>query len=174
MWAYRNTIHESTGEKPSFLLFGTDLRTPTEAALLSPNLLESVSVSDYRQQLILSLSSARHNAAVCVKKAQHKYKKSYDHKATTRPYQVGDWVMVRFPAEETGKQRKLSQPWHGPYRVVTIRDPDIVATKVYFPKEDTINVHQLTSQLDTTGMAASNAVQGKYQDGWRIFQMKVL
>ena len=91
----------------------------------------------------MSLSSAHHNAAVCVKKAQHKYKKSYDRKATTRPYQVGDWVMVRFPAEETGKQRKLSQPWHGPYRVVTIRDPDIVATKVYFSKEDTINVHQL-------------------------------
>ena len=143
VWAYRNTIHESTGEKPSFLLFGMDLRTPIEAALLSPNPLESVSVSDYRQQLILSLSSARQNAAVCVRKAQHKYKKSYNRKATTRPYQVGDWVMVRFPAEETGKQRKLSQPWHGPYRVVTIRDPDIVATKVYFPKEDTINVHQL-------------------------------
>ena len=47
VWAYRNTVHESTGEKPSFLLFGMDLRTPTEAALLSPNPLESVSVSDY-------------------------------------------------------------------------------------------------------------------------------
>lgn len=36
LWAYRNTPHEATKEKPSFLLFGMDLRTPTEAALLPP------------------------------------------------------------------------------------------------------------------------------------------
>ena len=31
LWAYRNTPHEATGEKPSYLLFGLDCRTPTEA-----------------------------------------------------------------------------------------------------------------------------------------------
>lgn len=36
LWAYRNTPHEATGEKLSFLLFGLDCRTPTEAALLPP------------------------------------------------------------------------------------------------------------------------------------------
>ena len=51
--------------------------------------------------------------------------------------------MIKFPSEETGKQRKLFQPWHGPYRISAIRNPDIVATKVYFPSEDSINVHQL-------------------------------
>ena len=34
LWAYRNTPHDATGEKP--LLFGMDLRTPTNAALLPP------------------------------------------------------------------------------------------------------------------------------------------
>ena len=33
LWAYRNTPHGSSGEKPSFLLFGWDCRSPTEAAL---------------------------------------------------------------------------------------------------------------------------------------------
>ena len=51
--------------------------------------------------------------------------------------------MIKFPSEETRKQRKLSQPWHGPYQISVIRDPDIVATKVYFPSEDFISVHQL-------------------------------
>ena len=32
LWGYRNTPHESTGEKPSYLLFGVDCRTPTERA----------------------------------------------------------------------------------------------------------------------------------------------
>ena len=34
LWAYRNTPHTSTGEKPSFLLFGIDCRSPTEAAYM--------------------------------------------------------------------------------------------------------------------------------------------
>ena len=53
MWACRNTPHESTGEKPSFLLFGVDCQTPTEAALLPPAKLE-----DYWEEVIQSLSSA--------------------------------------------------------------------------------------------------------------------
>ena len=30
MWAYQNVPHDSTGEKPSFLLLGVDCRSPTE------------------------------------------------------------------------------------------------------------------------------------------------
>jgi len=59
VWAYRNTPHESTGEKPSFLLFGFDCRSPTEAALLPPTELEVTDVTEYRQELVASLSSAR-------------------------------------------------------------------------------------------------------------------
>ena len=50
-------------------------------------------------------------------------------------YQVGDWVFIKFPADETRPNRKLSNSWHGPYRVVT-------ATKVYFPQEGPVRVHQ--------------------------------
>ena len=47
LWAYRNTPHESTGENPSFLLFGMDCRSPTEAALLPPTPIQVTDVSDY-------------------------------------------------------------------------------------------------------------------------------
>ena len=108
LWAYRNTPHESTGENPSFLLFGMDCRSPTEAALLPPTPIQVTDVSDYREELALSLSAAQHSAAKCIQQAQKRYKKYYDRKAAPRPYQVGDWVLVKFPHEETGKQRKLS------------------------------------------------------------------
>ena len=55
---------------------------------------------------------------------------------------MGDWVFIKFPAEETGQNRKLSNPWHGPYCVLSRRDPDVTATKVYFPQEGQIQVHQ--------------------------------
>ena len=142
LWAYRNTLHESTGEKPSFLLFGMDCRTPTEAALLPPTQLMPTEVEDYREEVILSLSSARELAAKAIQKAQKRYKTQYDRKSTKRKYRVGDWVLVKFPHEETGKQRKLSRPWHGPYRVVSHENPDVTVVKIYFPQETQIRIHQ--------------------------------
>ena len=142
LWAYRNTPHESTGEKPSYLLFGMDCRSPTEAALLPPSALQPVAVEDYREELILSLSSARSTAAECIQKAQAKYKAQYDRKATSRTYRPGEWILVKFPCDESGKQRKLSRPWHGPYRVVSTAGPDVTAQKVYFPEDGQIQIHQ--------------------------------
>ena len=59
LWAYRNTPHDATREKPSFLMFGVDLRSPTEAAIIPAETVHECDVTDYKQELILSLSSAR-------------------------------------------------------------------------------------------------------------------
>lgn len=142
LWAYRNTPHDSTGEKPSFLLFGWDLRGPTEAAFMKPTDAVPSTVEDYREEVMLSLSSARELAIQSVQKAQKRYKKLYDRNTKQIDYRVGDWIFIRFPAEETGKGRKLSHPWHGPYRIVSRRDPDVTAVKVYFPEEDQVQIHQ--------------------------------
>ena len=142
LWAYRNTPHEATGEKPSFLLFGLDCRTPTEAAFLPPAQLQVADVDDYRQELVMSLSSARELAAKSIQAAQKKYKKQFDKKARPTSFKVGSWVLVLFPHELTGKNRKLSRPWHGPYRVNSVDDPDISVSKVYFPQDGSIQVHQ--------------------------------
>ena len=56
LWAYRNTPHESTGEKPSFLLFGFDCRSPIEAALLPPENVDTASVPDYCRELMLRIT----------------------------------------------------------------------------------------------------------------------
>ena len=141
LWAYQNTPHESTGEKPSFLLFGYDCRTPTEAALLPPASLDPTTVADYREQLVLSLSTARALAVDSIKQAQGKYKRLYDRKSAPSRLKVGDWVLVRFPQEEVGKMRKLSRPWHGPYRIVTHKEPDVTVVKVYRPQDTAIRVH---------------------------------
>ena len=49
LWAYRNTPHESTREKPSFLLFGVDCKSPTEAAFLPVESQNKTDIADYRQ-----------------------------------------------------------------------------------------------------------------------------
>ena len=124
MWAYRKTPHESTGEKPSFLLYGQDCHTPTEAALFPANRIEPVEVGDYRQQMIVSLSEARELAVKNIRQAQKRYKKYYDRHATPSRIEAGDWVFVHFPQQEMGEIRKRYRPWFGPYRVRSISDTD--------------------------------------------------
>ena len=142
LWAYRNTPHDTTGEKPSFLLFGTDLRAPTDAAFLPPSSVTPTDVDDYREELMLSLSNAREIATQSIQKSQKQYKKHFDAKATPTKFKVGQWVLVRFPQEESGRQRKLSRPWHGPYRIISRDDPDLTVQKVYFPDDGSIQIHQ--------------------------------
>lgn len=73
VWAYRNTphMHEATGEKPSFLLFGIDCSIPSEAALLPLTHSEPIEeFTDYRQESVVSLSSARAEATKSIREAQ--------------------------------------------------------------------------------------------------------
>ena len=139
-WAYRNEPHETHGDKPLFLLFGYECWAPSEAALLPPNSVDVTIVSDYREHVMLTLSSARKLAIQSIKEAQAKHKKAYDRKSTSSTFKVGDWVLVKFSQEESGRMRKRSRPWHGPYRVMTHEEPDITADKVYFPEDKTIRV----------------------------------
>ena len=162
LWAYRNTPHESTGEKPSFLLFGVDLKSPSEAALLPPEELEESEVTEYREQLALTLREAREQAALSIQQAQSRYKKYYDQKTTPNTVKRTDWVMIRFPQDETGKERKLSRPWHGPYRVLEVTETGILAEKVYAPQDRRIQVH-----LERVTRCPSNFPSGYYWYGSR-------
>ena len=97
LWAYRSTPHESTKETPLFLLFGMDWRSPTDTAILPSHPLEPTQVSDYREELILSLSSARQLACKEIQKSQERYKRHYDKSCHVVWYRIGDWIMIRFP-----------------------------------------------------------------------------
>ena len=52
------------------------------------------------------------------------------------------WVLIKFPHEESGKQRKLSRPWHGAYLIMSLTDTDHTASRIYFPEDGPIKVHQ--------------------------------
>ena len=124
------------------MLFGIDCRSPTEAELTPPTECSPISVTDYREELFLSLSSARQLAVEIIQEAQRKYMAYYDHKAKADRFRLGEWILIKLPHEESGKQRKLSRPWHGPYRIMKLTDTDVTAIKIYFPEDVTIKVHQ--------------------------------
>ena len=126
LWAYRNTPHDSTKEKLSFLLFGVDCRSPTDAAFLPTTVSPGISFTDYRQELMVSLHSARTLATQSIQEAQRQYKKHYDKHLIPVDYQVGDWVLVHFPQDESGRLRNIFRPWHGPYRTTALNGSDVI------------------------------------------------
>ena len=99
-------------------------------------------VADYREELILSLSTARQTALESIRESQRRYKAQYDRFTDKYQYRIGDWVLIRFPSDESGRLRKLSRLWHGPYRVRTCNDTNLTATKVYFPLQEPVHVPQ--------------------------------
>ena len=80
-----------------------------------------------------------------IRQAQKRYKRYYNKKATEPQYRIGDWVLAKFPHEETGRLRKLSQSWHGAYWIVDtcINELDVTKSKVYFPQDNQIQIHML-------------------------------
>jgi len=103
LWAYRNIPHDTTGEKPSFLLFDIDCRTP---ALLPPADSEPTNdFTDYRQELVHTLSFARLEAATNLGNAQRRYKSQHDKNVHDIELKIGVWVLVYFPKEDSGKNR---------------------------------------------------------------------
>ena len=89
------------------------------------------------------MESTRELAASRIRKAQHGYKANFDRKAMKDlRLRVGDWMVVHFPQGESGRERMLSRPWHEPYRVTSVSDPDVSVIKVYFPEDGAIQIHQ--------------------------------
>ena len=123
-------------------LYGIDCRSPTEAAYLPTDDIHPTDVEDYREELMLSLTSARRLAAGCIQKAQRRYKDQYDRRTREKPLRIGSWVLIHFPQDESGRWLKLSRPWHGPYRITDKNDPDVTCVKVYHPQDGPIHVHQ--------------------------------
>ena len=139
--------------------------SPSEAYLLPTLVSRPSSLDNYREELTLSLRTARNNAASRIRRTQTKYKKGYDRSAKETQFRVGQWVLVRFSCEETGKNCKLSRPWHGPYSFFAINNPDVSVTKVYFPSEKSIQVHQSRVCLCPINYPAEYYWYGGHQQG---------
>ena len=55
-------------------------------------------------------------------------------------YRVCEWVLVKFPVDESDKIQKLARPWHSPYRITKVNGPNVSVIKVN--QKDGIKVHQ--------------------------------
>lgn len=109
-YALNNSVHKSTGETPSQLLFGIDQR-----GKINDNVKDFVNNNDR------NLESIRHKAKEQIERTQQ-YNKSYTDKKRKRAheYQVGDYIMIRNFDPTPGISPKLTPSFKGPYEVKKI------------------------------------------------------
>ena len=62
----------------------------------------------------------------------------------------GEWVLLKFPCKETGRNRKLSQPWDRPYRVAGYCAQGVPASGGANP--GSLGLAQMAGHLDISGM----------------------
>ena len=110
LWAYRNTPHESTGEKPSFLMYGLDCRSPTEATFLPLNEVQPIDLIDYREKLMMSLTNARSLATAHIRRAQRSTRTNTTKGSTLPNAESEIWSWFASPmrrVEQTGSSPSL-------------------------------------------------------------------
>ncbi len=74
------------------------------------------------------------------KGAQDRQRKAYDKTAKEHQFRVGDRVMIHMPSAITGKSWKLAQPFHGPFRVLSVTPTNVEARLVDDPDAKSIFV----------------------------------
>lgn len=142
LFAYRVSAQESTRESPFFLLYGRDARIPTATVLSHVRSPYLVDISDYKEDVMVGLSSAWQLAQENIKKGQFKQKKFYDQASKVVDIRPGDRVMVYMPSEKQGKDWKLSRPFHGPYRVLKVTPTNVEVRLVNRETDESIFVNR--------------------------------
>ena len=78
LFAYRTTLHDSTGESPFFLMHGRNAKPPTALNFYSPPSCLPTVETNFARELYQELKLARDIAKKSINKAQKSQKTQYD------------------------------------------------------------------------------------------------
>jgi hypothetical protein len=137
--AYRASTHDTTGLTPANLVFGRELRLPSDLLFGAPPDKELPTIN-HAADLVDRLHDIHNYARKHLKLASDRMKTHYDRAANCTRYHEGDSVWLCRPTRKKGKSPKLQSPWEGPYTIVT-RINDVVYRIQRNPRSKMMAVH---------------------------------
>ena len=115
----RLAVNSTTQQSPFFLMFGRQMRTPLDNALL-PKAHLGQTVKDFLEDVQSSLKQANQIARENTTKAKQKQKQYYDKNAEEPNFAVGQKVLLEVCKSDPGKSRKLTNKFEGPYQITRL------------------------------------------------------
>ena len=119
MFAYRTTVHESTGYTPFHVTFGRSPMLPVDIMIGAPvKQKEATALPQFVRDLHSSLRNVYSQVCEAVKESHQRNKTRYDQHTANTHLSIGDQVWLYVPAVKTGTTKKLASLWWGPYTVI--------------------------------------------------------
>ena len=117
MMAYRNSVHEVTGQTPNMMMFGRETDLPLDVMTGRPLKMKPMNEVDFVEELRERLEVAHEKARKHQKNEQRRQKRNYDKRANGNSFKEGDPVWLYNGDKMKGVQYKLSCKWEGPFEI---------------------------------------------------------
>ncbi|CAD7002032.1 unnamed protein product [Ceratitis capitata] len=117
LMGYRSAVHVTTGQTPARILFGSELRLPSDLKFGitgDAKRIGKVTSTDLEEGLREVLAFARQRTQVM----SDKMKARYDKPMNSEGFQNGDLVLLYNPQRKRGFSPKLQCNWEGPYKII--------------------------------------------------------
>ncbi|KAL1464034.1 hypothetical protein WDU94_003718 [Cyamophila willieti] len=119
LMAYRSSVHSSTGQSPASVIFGREMRLPSDIKFGVPPSEPTVTMSDYAHNLRETLRKVHEQTRDNFKLSSDRMKTRYDLLANSKGFHPDDLVWFYNPKRQKGRCPKLQKNWEGPYKVIT-------------------------------------------------------
>jgi hypothetical protein len=134
--AYRASTHDTTGFTLASLLFGRELRLPSDLLFGTPPDKERPTLEHAADHLRDIHNYVRQHLRL----ASNRMKTRYDKLANWAGYQEGHRVWLYRPTRTKGRSPKLQSSWEGPYKIIK-RIKDVVNRTQRSPRSRMMVVH---------------------------------
>ena len=142
--AYRSSVHETTGQTPSSIVMGRELRLPCDLKFGCPAS-EDLAEEDYVTELRRKMDEIHCRARSNIQSSSNRMKEAYNVGANHGRFKAGDLVWLYNPRRSRGLSPKLQSSWDGPYEVINpINDVIYRIRKLPNGKPKVIHFNRLT------------------------------
>ena len=117
MMAYRSSVHESTGYKPQFLVFGHEIILPLDCMYPNPQENATTDIHEFVQNKQQAFQRAFELVRRNLNEKQKRRSAIYNKKVHGPTYKERQKVLLYHPAIAVGTTFNFASPWKAPYAI---------------------------------------------------------